>query len=577
MVTEIELKYSLLENPKLTTSEQINTVISQLFTEQQLTFVQQEKHLSNYYFDTPEFTLRKQRIALRTRGTKSAGENERFEQTIKKSGTVVAGLHQRPEYNVDIDNAKPVLALFPTEVWQTDTDVNQLQQQVIELFSTNFTRNTWLVTMPSTPGDNQGDTQIEVAFDCGEIACSGYGEKPRIFEIELELVSGTRDSLFTLTEILFSQLALRPGQLTKAARGYALYRESIATNNDNQVDNITEVNQPVTVSAINTSFNSSFNPIINSSVDLAKGVSPSLRDAFIHGLSTRLTQLQLNVDAYVSSCNADTDIINKAQMLSSSQLIELQKIKSQLLLMRHGFYLFDEITFEDEKVIAAELSYFIDTLVWVEPQLYNRVFSQNLLEQLPQSLSSTIEFEQVDEPVCLSNSAALTVLHSERFNQLQLKLLILFLKDSENQHDVKQKQAPYTLNNFAAKQLTHNIERVNNELINLSKIEPSLFLNNYQNIEVLLNKALSTISWFSSVFTDNENDIIETFNSPLLDIRSNLKELQCLTELQLKFANTQQEPLEEKQLSALIENKCTHLCIEIKQSSVQALAMQPYW
>ncbi len=244
MVTEIELKYSLLENHELVTSEQIKTKVSELLSEHKLTFAHQEKQLSNHYFDTPDLALRKSRVALRTRGTKCFGENENFEQTVKTSGTIIAGLHQRPEYNVDIDDEKPIVALFPHTVWQPQTNIKQLQQQIVELFSTNFTRHTWLV--------NVDNAQVEIAFDCGEIACQNYAHKPRIYEIELELVSGDTQALFVLTKLLFSQLLLRPGQLTKAARGYALYHESLtlAADADSKPANDSVIVEQITLPMI---------------------------------------------------------------------------------------------------------------------------------------------------------------------------------------------------------------------------------------------------------------------------------------------------------------------------------------
>ncbi len=215
MVTEIELKYTLLKSDDLVSTELVQGKVCQLLSEHKLVFIHQEKQLSNHYFDTENLSLRQHRIALRTRGTAHKGSDECFEQTIKTSGTVIAGLHQRPEYNVDIKDDKPILALFPDSIWQgkAGIDTNQLQQNIAELFSTNFTRHTWLVTL--------ADAQVEIAFDSGEVACQGYDDKPSIYEIELELVNGDSKALFFLTKILFSHLALRPGQFTKAARGYA--------------------------------------------------------------------------------------------------------------------------------------------------------------------------------------------------------------------------------------------------------------------------------------------------------------------------------------------------------------------
>ena len=116
---------------------------------------------------------------MRSRGTKFEN-NECFEQTIKTSGKVIAGLHQRPEYNIDIDNNQPILSLFPEAIWPEEIDVNQLQQEIVELFSTNFTRHTWLITL--------ANGQVELAFDSGTIACKDFSQTPNIYEIELELV-----------------------------------------------------------------------------------------------------------------------------------------------------------------------------------------------------------------------------------------------------------------------------------------------------------------------------------------------------------------------------------------------------
>ena len=69
------------------------------------------KHLSNCYFDTPQLTLRHWDMGLRIRGC-----DGRFEQTIKTAGTVIGGVHSRPEYNIDIDQPKVNLSLFPSKL-----------------------------------------------------------------------------------------------------------------------------------------------------------------------------------------------------------------------------------------------------------------------------------------------------------------------------------------------------------------------------------------------------------------------------------------------------------------------------
>jgi len=368
MVTEIELKYSLLEDHKLDTSEQIQATISQLLSKHNIEFVHHEKQLSNYYFDTADFFLRKSRIALRTRGTKIIGESECFEQTIKTSGTVIAGLHQRPEYNVDINNDKPILDLFPSSIWKPNTDIQQLQNKIIELFSTHFTRHTWLVNIEKT--------QVEIAFDCGEIACIRHTNKPRIYEVELELVSGDTQALFILTRLLFSQLALRPGQLTKAARGYALYRESSQCQ--------AKGTEPGKSSSQLFADNNTSSPKIN-----ASNCIEELNGDFPKCIETLLNNLQTSVDAYVE----EKELNAKVSKIST--------VYRYLESLEQVFAYFEELSTLEEIALHKDLICFIHVL------------------------TASIKSVQSDLGI---GAKIITLLHSEDFNNLQLRLLGILLK-----------------------------------------------------------------------------------------------------------------------------------------------------
>jgi len=548
MVTEIELKYSLLDSyllegsllekkllgsNELTTTEQIKITISQLLSEHDLTFVQQEKHLSNHYFDTTDLTLRKNKIALRTRGTQCAGKAVRFEQTIKTSGTVIAGLHQRPEYNVDIDDNKPIIALFPQTIWQDNTDINHLQQQIIELFSTHFTRQTWLV--------NLANAQVEIAFDSGEVACKGYSNKPRIYELELELVSGDAQALFVLTKLLFSQLALRPGQLTKAARGYALYHESLTLSAD--IESKT-VNDGVIIEQIALSI-----------IDLPK--SSQLHDAFIYGIESSLTQLQRCVDHYVEI----------------PSLYKLNKISELLALLRQGFWLFSELLTEDEEALRSELSYFIRTIHWVDNARYiqsltNKKSSYQKEASVSQELITKLQLGQNRYP---NESQVLALLHSERFNNLQLDLLTLLLK--KNNVNTFNSSTP-SLVEFAAKHLTNSARVLNHELTKLQKPQDSSSIELYLTAHSLLIRALLTTSWFGALFFEQETDVVKIFNMPWLDIKQGISELQSLNLLQQQLVHL---PNKEKKLAQWLANKSENLITALDQSSSKALTMKPYW
>lgn len=210
MTTEIELKYfiSASETPAL--AQQITTWL----TAHHLDFQYHENKLSNEYFDTKNFDLRKMDIGLRIRAC-----NGKYEQTIKTAGKVESGLHQRSEYNIDLTSNALALALFPTHIWPENYNIDALQAQLQVLFSTHFTRQAWLI--------KQANSVVELALDKGEISTPLSHQTSKIHELEIELISGEQQALFSLAEQLKTLVNIEPGNLSKAARGYALYYEAI--------------------------------------------------------------------------------------------------------------------------------------------------------------------------------------------------------------------------------------------------------------------------------------------------------------------------------------------------------------
>lgn len=112
--------------------------------------------LLNIYYETPDNWLRRHDMGLRIRGA-----NGRYEMTMKIAGRVVGGLHQRPEYNIDINQPELELERFPAEVWPNGELPSTLAAEVQPLFSTDFWREKWLVT--------EGKSRIEIALDLGEV------------------------------------------------------------------------------------------------------------------------------------------------------------------------------------------------------------------------------------------------------------------------------------------------------------------------------------------------------------------------------------------------------------------------
>ncbi|WP_299494894.1 CYTH domain-containing protein [uncultured Shewanella sp.] len=163
--------------------------------------------LKNQYFDTADLQLRRWDMGLRIRQV-----GLKREQTIKTAGTVVGGVHNRPEFNINIDQDFPNLALFPSHIWPNSNEVECVNDSLQCLFSTDFQRQCWHIRW--------NNSLIEVALDVGSIYVDAFNEL--ICELELELVSGSSESLMTLAEYLLTKIPMRFGQSSKAKRGYAL-------------------------------------------------------------------------------------------------------------------------------------------------------------------------------------------------------------------------------------------------------------------------------------------------------------------------------------------------------------------
>lgn len=159
--------------------------------------------LGNTYYDTPEQFFAQQQMGLRVRS-----HNHQHEITLKTKGDIVGGLHIRPEYNLPLPSNQPDLNAL---IQHFNLDLpSTLAAQLVAIFSTDFTRQKWLLAF------NQ--SQIEVALDQGMIK-NCYGEEA-ICEVELELKQGELADVL----VLIRQMPLQDGMwfssLSKAQRGY---------------------------------------------------------------------------------------------------------------------------------------------------------------------------------------------------------------------------------------------------------------------------------------------------------------------------------------------------------------------
>jgi triphosphatase len=170
------------------------------------------QHLYNIYFDTPQQDLLQQGVGLRVRRI----ANKRL-QTLKTAGSGLGGLHQRQEWEMEVNDDKPDYALFPKNAlpkWCAD---EKNLKKIKPLFTTDFVRTSWDL--------NFEGSQIEVSLDQGEVK-TDKSSTP-LSEVELELKSGQPETLYQLALILQEDMPLRIENNSKAAQGYALHKPKL--------------------------------------------------------------------------------------------------------------------------------------------------------------------------------------------------------------------------------------------------------------------------------------------------------------------------------------------------------------
>lgn len=187
MAQEIELKFIVEKDSVDALRQHLHTLSGEHHAPVQLL---------NIYYETPDNWLRRHDMGLRIRGASG-----RYEMTMKIAGRVVGGLHQRPEYNIDISKPELELERFPAEVWPEGELPSALAEQVQPLFSTDFWREKWLVT--------EGKSRIEIALDLGEVKAGEFQEP--ICELELELLEGDANDVLKLARRLVNHSGLRQG------------------------------------------------------------------------------------------------------------------------------------------------------------------------------------------------------------------------------------------------------------------------------------------------------------------------------------------------------------------------------
>lgn len=171
------------------------------------------RQMTSLYFDTPELHLRQHGLGLRVR--RAAG---RWTQTLKSEGSASGGLHRREEWESRVAEPRPDLAalrlLLPHDsAWDAALAAPGLAERLVPIFGIRYRRTAWRLRLAP-------DHEAELALDEGELQCGSTLEPVR--EVELELVSGEPAALFDFALQLLDTVPMRPLDISKAERGYAL-------------------------------------------------------------------------------------------------------------------------------------------------------------------------------------------------------------------------------------------------------------------------------------------------------------------------------------------------------------------
>tara|TARA_R110001583_G_scaffold6499_2_gene32844 strand:+ start:30558 stop:32069 length:1512 start_codon:yes stop_codon:yes gene_type:complete len=415
--------------------------------------------LYNVYFETPLRALRAMDMGLRVRRI-----DDQCTQTIKTSGRVIGGLHQRPEYNEPIEGLHPELSRFNSKIWPINCNLSQLQEQISPLFSTDFRRLHWLLEM-------QDGTLIEVAYDNGKIIAS-QGESD-ICEIELELVKGDESKLFVLAQDIASLPQVRLGNVSKAQRGYML------------TEGAHFLVKPIDFS------------VLNHDMSLHEALSVN----FQHGLK----HLQYHENCYLEGGDF-------------SALVELQK---SIMFLHQNIHLFKEAgTSFVGCAWVEDLQWLARSFSWVDERL---VF-QNLLENKAYYIRKLPRLKQLQKNLRLADQALpseediFNLLHSSRYCHFVLGLtewLIQLEKAPPKEPEAMSLMA------FSDTVLTDGWSKLKVAL----STEPLLSIDNLLSHQGLLAANLMTGFSFGSLF--NAEKITE-YCYPWLDIYQGIHELSML-------------------------------------------------
>ncbi|MBY7866655.1 inorganic triphosphatase [Vibrio fluvialis] len=503
METEIELKFFV--------SPEFSAVLLKKISE---TKVLQHscRELGNTYFDSPDNWLRQHDIGLRIRRF-----DDVYVQTVKTAGRVVAGLHQRPEYNAEHNCNDPDLSLHPADIWPAERDIATLQSELVALFSTNFNREQWLIGMPD-------GSQVEVAFDQG-LVIAGDREDP-ICEVELELKSGQTDALFTLARQLCEQGGMRLGNLSKAARGYRL-----------AADYLGDEVKPLAL--VNTQKHD------------------SVESCFINSLEHALSHWHYHEQIYTErdSIPALHEISHAISFIRQVLAVYGGVVprRASAILRQELKWLEGELTWLKQYDYLSEL---LEDKGYALRKLDARKFLISELKQLQDDLP------QRDEILKLLNSARYTGLLLDLSRWILTRGWQPFLDEK-----AREKMA-LNIHHFSVKQL----ERTWTELLEVFPPERQLTSQEYIDQQYRLMRSLYTGISFASLYDAEER---QAFRMPWADLLHGIDDLLTLKPVEAMVECLQGE--EQEQLKRWLIRQENSILHAMEQTRIIGIETPPYW
>lgn len=503
METEIELKFFVPLNFASTLQNKI----------QEHKILQHScRELINTYFDTPDHWLRQHDIGLRIRCF-----DEVYVQTVKTAGRVVAGLHQRPEYNAEHHSNLPDLNLHPADIWPQQRELDQLQNELTALFTTNYQRELWLIAMPD-------GSQVEVVFDQGWVEAKD--KKVPICEVELELKSGQTDALFSLARQLSEVGNMRLGNLSKAALGYRL-----------------------------------------ASGELSQAVFPlqlvetkptdSVETCFIHSLEHALSHWHHHEEIYVAR----------------DEIAALQEIRQAISFIRQLLTVYGGVVpRRASALLRQELQWLEEELSWlteyshIDELLRDRGHAFRKLDARKFLMAELTELQhslpQRDDMLRLFNSS--------RYTRLLLDLCRWILtRDWQPFLDEKaQAKMARSIRGFSIKQL----ERVWQELAETFSADKAFTSEDYIAQQHRLMRSLYTGIGFASLFDAQERS---AFRLPWADLLHGVEDLMTLKALEKRIEQLAGE--EQEQLKRWVSRQESSILHAMEQTRHIGLETSPYW